>query len=126
MAVIVADSDVLIDFLDGREPAAAAVQRAREANVLVTTSVSRFEILSGARTDAERARFLRLLDEIKNLPLDAPAADQAATVYRALEKSGKRIEPGDCLIAGIVLHHGGILLTRNRKHFERVEGLTLA
>ena len=32
----------------------------------------------------------------------------------------------DSLIAGIVLHSGGRLLTRNVRHFERVEGLTLA
>jgi len=32
----------------------------------------------------------------------------------------------DSLIAGIVLTPDAILLTRNRKHFERVEGLKLA
>jgi len=32
----------------------------------------------------------------------------------------------ESLIAGISLHIGGILLTRNRRHFERVEGLDLA
>lgn len=31
----------------------------------------------------------------------------------------------DSLIAGIVLAHDGILLTRNRKHFERVPALHL-
>ena len=33
---------------------------------------------------------------------------------------------GDSLIAGIVLSAGGMLLTRNRRHFERIEGLDLA
>jgi predicted nucleic acid-binding protein len=31
----------------------------------------------------------------------------------------------DSLIAGIVLCRGGIFLTRNRRHFERVAGLAL-
>jgi predicted nucleic acid-binding protein len=31
----------------------------------------------------------------------------------------------DSLIAGIVLAARGILLTRNRRHFERVPGLSL-
>jgi predicted nucleic acid-binding protein len=31
----------------------------------------------------------------------------------------------DSLIAGIVLAHHGVLLTRNRRHFERVPGLSL-
>jgi predicted nucleic acid-binding protein len=32
----------------------------------------------------------------------------------------------DSLIAGIVATNGGHLLTRNRRHFERVPGVTLA
>jgi predicted nucleic acid-binding protein len=31
----------------------------------------------------------------------------------------------DSLIAGIVVAHSGVLLTRNRRHFERVPGLSL-
>lgn len=62
LAVIVADSDVLIDFLSGRDPAARRVE----------------------------------------------------------------IELESRLIAGIVMTHDALLLTRNRKHFERVEGLKLA
>jgi predicted nucleic acid-binding protein len=32
----------------------------------------------------------------------------------------------DSLIAGIVTSNGGALLTRNRRHFERVPGMRLA
>jgi predicted nucleic acid-binding protein len=32
----------------------------------------------------------------------------------------------DSLIAGIVLANDGVLLTRNRRHFERVADLTLS
>jgi hypothetical protein len=43
-----------------------------------------------------------------------------------LERSGAAIGMADSLIAGIVLSAGGDLLTRNRRHFERVPGLKLA
>ena len=33
---------------------------------------------------------------------------------------------GDSLIAGIVLANDLVLLTRHRRHFERVEGLVLS
>jgi predicted nucleic acid-binding protein len=46
-------------------------------------------------------------------------------VRRALENRGDAIGMGDSLIAGIVLQNGGTLLTRNRRHFERVEGLRI-
>lgn len=39
---------------------------------------------------------------------------------------GDAIGMGDSLIAGIVLQNGGTLMTRNRRHFERVEGLRIA
>jgi len=124
--VIVADTDVLLDYFAGREPSAAAVLRAREQNELVTTTVNRYEVLAGARTDAVRQTYLNLLDAIPVLPLDIHGSDRAAEVFRQLEGRGQRIEAGDCLIAGITLQHGATLLTRNRKHFERVKGLTLA
>jgi predicted nucleic acid-binding protein len=46
-------------------------------------------------------------------------------VRRDLQKAGVPIGMADSLIAGIVLEHGGRLLTRNQRHFERVEGLPL-
>jgi predicted nucleic acid-binding protein len=52
--------------------------------------------------------------------------DTAAEVRRALEKAGEEIGMADSLIAGTVLRHGGALLTRNLRHFSRVDGLGLA
>jgi tRNA(fMet)-specific endonuclease VapC len=57
---------------------------------------------------------------------DRDAADRAAAVRRALEGRGTSIGMADSLIAGIVLANDGMLLTRNRRNFERVEGLKLA
>ncbi len=45
-----ADTDVLIDFLAGREPTAERVARELESGTLWTTVITRFEMLSGARS----------------------------------------------------------------------------
>lgn len=121
--MIVADSDVLIDFLGGREPAAGRVTREIESGNLWTTVITRFELLSGARGSREVRIVSELLDSIKIAPLDVSAADRAALVRRILERKGVGIGMADSLIAGIALHIGAVLLTRNRRHFERVEGL---
>lgn len=126
MALIVADTDVLIDFLAGREAAGSQVERALGAGELRTTVVSRFELLSGARTARQLRTIGRLLAQLSALPLDNAAADEAASVRRSLERRGRAIGMGDSLIAGIVLAAGAVLLTGNRRHFERVEGLQLA
>jgi tRNA(fMet)-specific endonuclease VapC len=124
--VIVADSDVLIDFLGGRNPAADRVAFELDRGQLATTAVSRFELLAGARNDRQDRLIRDLLAALFTLPFDETAADEAARVRRALEAGGTPIGMGDSLIAGIVLANDGVLLTRNRRHFERVAGLTLS
>jgi predicted nucleic acid-binding protein len=125
VAVIVADTDVLIDFLGGHEPAAARVALELEQGALKTTAITRFELLSGARGNGQETSIRKLLDALGTLALSADAADRAAVVRRDLERTGASIGMADSLIAGIVLDAGGVLLTRNHAHFGRVEGLAL-
>ena len=123
--MMVADTDVLIDFLQGAEPAARRIGLELEHQALVTTVITRFELLAGARYDRQRRLIGELLSALPCLPLDEGAADRAATVRQTLVADGIDIGMGDSLIAGIVLAHRGILLTRNRRHFERVPELSL-
>jgi tRNA(fMet)-specific endonuclease VapC len=121
--MMVADTDVLIDFLQGAEPAARRIGRELEHQALVTTVITRLELLAGARYDRQRHLIGELLSALPCLPLDEVAADRAAAVRQTLVADGVDIGMGDSLIAGIVLVHRGILLTRNRRHFERVPEL---
>jgi len=123
---VIADTDVLIDFLAGREPAARRVATELESGGLCTTAVTRVELLSGARSERQLRDVRILLDCMPTLPLDQAAADLAAEVKRDLDRQGLAIGMGDALIAGIVLAHGGVLLTRNERHFRRIRGLALS
>jgi predicted nucleic acid-binding protein len=123
--MIVADTDVLIDFLSG---AGAAERVGAELcrGALVTTAITRFELLGGARTERQRRVVRELIEGLPTLPLDEQAADEAALIRRELESNGLGIGMADSLIAGIVRYRKGVLLTRNIKHFSRVEALKLA
>jgi tRNA(fMet)-specific endonuclease VapC len=123
MALIVADSDVLIDYLNDINPSADRVEAELRRMNLATTAVSRFEVVSGVRDEKQRRRVEALLESTMTLSLDGAGADRAAGVRRALEKAGRKIGMADSLIAGTVLRHGGTLLTRNRREFDRVTGL---
>jgi predicted nucleic acid-binding protein len=125
MAVIVADTDVLIDALSGQDAGQRVAEGVR-TGALATTSVTAFELGSGARNDIARERIRVLLDALQVLPFDLEAARRASGVRRVLEEQGRPIGMADYLIAGICLAHGAALLTRNRAHFERVPGLDLA
>jgi tRNA(fMet)-specific endonuclease VapC len=123
--VIVADTDVLIDALRGREPARGRIAAAIAAGALATTAVSLFELLSGAGEEEERDVVGLLLAALPVLPFDAAAGEAAAAARRGLEASGRGIGIADYQIAGICISRSAPLLTRNRRHFERVPGLVL-
>jgi len=124
--MIVADTDVLIDFLGGIEPGFSRVRGAIETSQLETTVITRYELLAGATNPRQEARLSDLLRALRVLPLDAAAADSAARIRLTLGRRGETIGMADCLIAGIVMVHGALLLTRNRRHFERIRELRLA
>jgi tRNA(fMet)-specific endonuclease VapC len=124
--MIIADTDVLIDFLAGKEPGASRVLAELENGSLHTTVLSRFELLSGAKTSKRNENIMQLLDALQVLNLDVPAADRAAEIRRHLDQKGHGIGLADSLIAGMVMVHRANLLTRNERHFNRVPGLKLS
>ena len=124
--MIFADSDVLIDSLRGRQPMTDRIALEIRTAQLATTVVNLFELLAGAKTEAERAKVEKLTRALTIVPLDETAAREAARIRRELESAGQTIGMADSLIAGICLVNSGILITRNRQHFERVKGLALS
>lgn len=124
--MMVADSDVLIDFLRGHEPLAGRIEDEIQRG-MATTAISAFELWVGSIGSTRKARMIEdLLGALQILPLDAEDAREAAQIRRDLERRGKPIGMADCLIAGICIRHHAELLTRNREHFSRVGRLTLA
>ena len=123
--MILADTDVLIDFLVGVQPVKNQIAQYIKAERLETTAITCFELLSGADQTKRGHAVRQLLDALNVLPLDREAARHAAEVRRKLDQAGQTIGMGDSLIAGIALAHNLPLFTRNRAHFERVEKLEL-
>ncbi len=126
MALTLADSDVLIDALRGRELAMARIANELKKTSLGTTTVTVFELLSGAKTAASRKKIQKLLGAMRIFAFDQAAAEAAAEARQRLEAQGTSIGMADYLIAGICLARSATLLTRNRRHFEKVPGLLLA
>jgi tRNA(fMet)-specific endonuclease VapC len=123
--LIIADTEVLIDYLAGTQPAADQVLTYAESDSLQTSAITCFELLSGARYGKRGDAVRRLVGAIPVLPLDREAATRAADVRQQLARGGVSIAMADSLIAGIALVNNLPLLTRNRKHFESVEALRL-
>ena len=124
--MILADTDVLIDYLAGVQPAVDRIATYAAADQVQTSAINCFELMSGATKDRRGERIRQFLALLPVLPFDRTAAERAAEIRRDLEATGRPIGMGDSLIAGIALANNLALLTRNRTHFERVKDLRLA
>lgn len=122
--LVVVDSDLLIDYLRGRETAARLVRGLLTEHRFRVTAVTAYELRVGSDFLSRRDDILRLLRG-RTYPLDVASALRAGQVASTLRQQGLGIGFADCLQAGICLRYGVPLATRNRKHFGRVEELRL-
>ncbi len=108
-AELLADTDVLVDHLRGRR------RLPEDVGSLAVSVVSRCELFAG-RDEPDRLR--RFLGSMVELPIDAAVGELAGITRR---QTG--IATPDALIAATALLHSIPLMTRNRRHFDHVEGL---
>ena len=113
MSELLVDSDVLIDHLRG------ATAFAPPAGAASYSVVTRAELFAGRAS--EEAVIEQLLAPMRELVLDRAIAERAGRLRR-----DHGVGLADALIAATALAHELELLTRNRRHFERVPGLRLA
>ena len=123
--MILADTDVLIDYLNGKQPAFGQVSEYIRVDGLQTSSVNCFELLCGAREGKRGDKVHHLVNEVPILPLTVDSARAASEIWQRLQAKGISIGMADSLIAGIALVHDLPLMTRNRRHFKEVEGLQI-
>ncbi len=123
--MIVVDTDVLIDSLNGKDPSSERVSREIRNGTLATTTITPLALLSGAQTGRALDSGSKLHGARQLRPLDEEPGATAATIRRDLEGQGGAIGMADYLIAGICRTRSRPLLTRNRSHFERVTDLSI-
>ena len=106
------------------QPAGPAHQllEARPDQPLSITITTAGELAAGVGAE-ERARWEAFLRPFDVLGIDLDACWQYSRAYRYLAQHGMLIGTNDLWIAAIALAHELPLVTRNRRHFERVPGL---
>jgi tRNA(fMet)-specific endonuclease VapC len=124
------DTNIIIHAVNGHRPdfrARIADARQKRQTVIVPVIV-RFELEYGyaksARPDANRRVLARFLAErMEQPPFDLEDALEAGAIRAALDALGTPIGPYDLLIAAQARRRGAILVTLNRREFDRVPGL---
>ncbi len=122
------DSDWIIDATIGIPDALQAIEDTRPEGIAVSTAAMA-EIFEGAYVlaapSAGLMTYRRILAGCTVLDVTEPIAETFAKVRFALRKQGNLIPDMDLLIAATALAFDLTLLTRNRRHFNRVPGLRL-
>jgi tRNA(fMet)-specific endonuclease VapC len=99
------------------------------AGSLAISSVTRAELRFGLEKRGNPRALSRVvgtfLDQIAVLPWDVAAADQFARLRAQLERAGTPIGVFDTMIAGHSIALKAILVTNNRRHFEKVRSLRI-
>ncbi len=112
MSQILLDTDVLIDHLRGHRRL-----NLRDPDHAISV-VTRCELFAALNVDEPALR--QTLSVLEEIAVDRTIAESAGRVRRAAG-----IPVPDALIAATALEHEMAVMTRNRRHFELVPGLTL-
>ena len=107
------DTNILIDYLNGRPEAQAEIDRHRQRLISVITWM---EVLAGARGEAEEDVVEMFLRDFTLVELSRPIARAAVTLRRT-----KRVRLPDAIIWATAQHESALLVTRNTKDFPRTE-----
>lgn len=122
------DTDRLAAFLKGRSDAQALVANSLSEGVfinLITYGEIYEGIYYGRDPRSQEQAFLTFLDGTNVLPLNEQIMKRFARIRGELRSKGLIIADSDLMIAATAIEHDLTLVTGNKKHFERIPGLTL-
>jgi predicted nucleic acid-binding protein len=121
MAVILLDSSIIFDHLNGRYGRTEfLVQLMAQGHIFACCSVNLTEVYSGLRV-GEETRTAIFLNSLDYLPVTPEIARNAGTLRRDWQKKGHTLSYTDVTIASVALSNRVPLLTDNGKHFPMSE-----
>lgn len=123
------ETDFLVAFLrNDKEAVKKAEELASTEGYLSITPITATELLRGAFLSDKKENIgivEELISSFQFLNYDIRSARKAGELFYELGEKGQPIGQFDTLIAAIAMSHGEAILTRNVKHFGKIEGLVL-
>ena len=123
------DTNACIRILNDSSPVLVSRLKSQAPSAMRLSSITRGELLYGARRSSRVTDNLRLLERFFApfvcLPFDDACAERYGVLRAELSHRGELIGPNDMLIAATALTHDLVLVTHNRREFSRVTGLRI-
>ncbi len=110
------DTGIIIDILRKRDR--TVKQLLKLEFVPAVTAVTVAELYMGER---KGERLDLVLRRLKFYPLDFESSRLAGKIYKILRMKGRLVDFRDILVGAICIRYGVPLVTRNLKHFKRLE-----
>lgn len=126
---MILETSFLVDFLRNKMGAVAKMKSLIDNNEAIgITTPTVFEIWTGlfVLDEYERKKDVveHIIDNFLLFPLDNESAKISGKINGKLIRKGLRIDPEDCMIAGIAISNNQKLLAKD-EHFKRIEGLKI-
>ena len=119
------DSSILIDYYRKTNKANAVwVSLIDKAYEFTISAITKYELYLGA-TQSQITFWESILTAISVIPFDEDCVDTAVQINAVLKQKRKQIDLADLFIAATAMTNNLPITTLNKKHFERIDGLSV-
>jgi len=131
MDAAILDTDVLSEILKGKNAHVLSCARnyLAEHQRLAFSALTAYEIMRGLRAvgaEQQLEAFFAMLSTSDVFEVSMPVLSRAAELWAEATRSGHPRNDADLIIAATALTAGRVLITGNSRHFEWINGVTIA
>lgn len=119
------DTSILIDYYRKTDKNKTSwIALVRQGYNFSISTITKYEIYSGA-TPSQLIFWNTILQSITVISLNESCIDTAVTINAGLKRKRKQIDLADLLMAATAVTHALLLATLNKKHFDRIDELSI-
>ncbi|MCX2481851.1 type II toxin-antitoxin system VapC family toxin [Pedobacter sp. MC2016-15] len=122
---MVVDTGIFIEHLRIKNKTASTLFKLADSADLFISAVSLYELYMGATTKEKEMDVQNITEDLSVLPFTDVIAQKAAEIYHQLKRNNQLIEFRDIFIAATCIVNDLPLVTLNKKHFQRIDGLEI-
>ncbi len=122
---MVADTGIFIEHLRAKDKLSTNLYKISESTDIYISAVTLYELYMGATTKDKEKDVRNITENFTVLPFTDTVAQKAAELYHKLRLSNQMIEFRDIFIAATCIVHELPIVTLNKKHFKRIDGLKI-
>ena len=123
--IVLVDTSILIDLFRKTDKAnSALISIVRQGYTFCISAISEYEIYTGT-TSGQIEFWDDFLEKTTVLAFDTSTAKVAVELNKELKRKRKLIDIADLFIAATAISNNLPFATLNKKHFDRIDGLSI-